>query len=469
MNLRQLLLILYARRGIAAMALLATMLTTFAVTLLLPKSYEATTTLVMNFKGADPVSGLMMPAQMIPGYMATQIDIIQSKSVAMSVVDALRLDRVPVLRQKFQEEMDGRGDMRDWLSDILLKGLAVVPSRESSVINLSYRATDPDFAAAVANAFAAEYKKTAIQLRVQPLKDASVYFDARMQALRSNLEQAQARMSAFQQEKGLVSVDNRLDVENGRLNDLSTQLVAVQGQLAEARSRRREVGRGDPVEAPDVLNNTLVQNLQSQLVQAEARLSDVDAKFGVNNPARQSAQAEVDKLRAALAAQVRTTSNSVASAANILLHREAEIRASLQQQKARVLELNRTRDDLALLTRDVDSAQRAYDALQARSSQTALEGQSNQTEIAVLSPALAPVKASSPRMVVNMALSLVLGALLGGGAALLAEMLDRRVRSAADLDLDEGACLGVFKARDIRPAQHNRVRAFLARPTTAGA
>jgi chain length determinant protein EpsF len=469
MNLGQLLLILRARRAIVVGVLLATMLTTLVVTLLMPKSYEATTTLVMNFKGADPVSGMMMPAQMIPGYMATQIDIIQSKNVAMAVVDALKLHRSPAIRAKFQDEMQGRGDIRDWLSDILLKNVTVVPSRESSVINLSYRGSDPDFAAAVANAFATEYKKTAIQLRVQPLKDASVYFNAQLQALRGNLEQAQGRMSKFQQEKGLVSVDNRLDVENGRLNDLSTQLVAVQGQLAEAQSRRREVARGNPTEAPDVLNNALIQNLQSQLVQAEARLSDVDAKFGVNNPAHQSAQAEADKIRAALAAQVQTTSNGVSSSAKILQSREAEIRASLQQQKDRVLELNRTRDDLALLTRDVDSAQRAYDALQARSSQTALEGQSNQTEVAVLSTALAPVNASSPRMLVNMALSVMLGLLLGGGAAVVIEMLDRRVRSAADLDLEQGAYLGAFSAHGLRPVKHNRVRAFLARPSTAGA
>nr|WP_314544162.1 chain length determinant protein EpsF [uncultured Massilia sp.] len=469
MNLRQLLLILHARRVVVAGVLVATMLTTFVVTLVLPKSYEATTTLVMNFKGADPVSGMMMPAQMIPGYMATQIDIIQSKSVAMAVVDALKLDRAPALQQKFLDDMDGKGDIRDWLSDILLKSVTVVPSRESSVINLSYRASDPAFAAAVANAFANEYKKTAIQLRVQPLKDASLYFNEQMRTLRANLEQAQARMSRFQQEKGLVSVDNRLDVENARLNDLSTQLVLVQGQLVEAQSRRREVARGNPVEAPDVLNNTLIQNLQTQLVQAEARLSDVDAKFGVNNPARQSAQAEVDKLRAALAAQVTTTSNSVASSAKILQGREAEIRASLQQQKAKVLELNRTRDDLAVLTRDVDSAQRAYDALQARSNQTALEGQSNQTEIAVLSPALAPVAPSSPKMLVNMVLSLVLGMLLGSGAAIVIEMLDRRVRSRADLEAEEGAYLGSFAAVGLRPARRNPVRAFLARQTMARA
>lgn len=467
MTLSQLLLILYARRKVLIGTLVLTMLTTFLLTLSMPKSYEASTTLVMNFKGADPVTGVTMPAQMIPGYMATQVDIIQSKSVALGVVETLKLDQDPPYRQKFIKKMRGEGDIKDWLADALLKDLAVEPSHESSVLVLNFKGSDPALVAAIANTFASEYKKIAIQLRVQPLKDASAYFNGQMQAARANLEQAQSRVSRYQQEKGLVSADDRLDVESARLNELSTQLVAVQGQLAEAQSRQRQLGRGAAGEAPDVLGNPIVQALSAQLAQAEARFSDVAAKLAPKHPNYQAAQAEVAKIRASLAAQVRMTSNSVASSARMLQGREAELRTSLENQKARVLELNRARDELAVLTRDVDSAQRAYDALLTRLSQASLEGQSNQTEVAVLSPALAPVNQSSPRMFLNMALSLVLGLVFGGGVAVLAEMLDRRVRSQADLETGDAPFLGVVSiartanTRQGRPA--SRMRALTAK------
>lgn len=442
MNLNQLLLILYARRKIVLGTLLTTMLTTLVLTLVLPKTYEASTALVMNFKGSDPVTGSTIPAQMMPGYMATQVDIIQSRSVATGVVERLRMQDAPAVRRKFQEEREGRGDIKDWLAGILLKNLSVVPSRESSVIGLSYQGSDPEFAAAVANAFAQEYKETAIRLRVQPLKEATAYFSEQMDTLRANLERSQSRLSKFQQDHGLVSVDVRMDVENARLNDLSSQLVVVQGQLADAVSRQREVMRGNPADIPDVVANPLVQTLGAQLSQAEARFAEIDSRLAANNPLHQSAKAEVDKIRAALAAQVRTASNSVTSGATILRNREAGIVAALQDQKAKVLELNRTRDELAVLTRDLENAQRAYDALLGRFNQTSLEGQSNQADVAVLSPALAPVSPSSPRLSLNLALALMLGLLLGAGAAIVIEMLDRRVRSHADLIADDLPFLG---------------------------
>lgn len=459
MNLTQLLLILYARRGILLGTLVVTMMTTYAVTLMLPKSYQATTTMVMNFKSADPVTGNMMAAQLLPGYMATQLDIIQSKNVGMRVVDALKMTSSPAVQEAFQQEMLGKGDIRDWLATALLKNLKVVPSRESSVIDLMYSGSDPQFAAAVANAFAAEYQKAALQLRVQPLRQASVYFAEQMQGARDNLEQAQSRLSKFQQEKGLVSVDNRLDVETSRLNDLSSQLVAVQGQLADAQSRQRAVSAGNPAEAPDVMSNPLIQNLKSSLVQAEARFSDIASKLDTNHPTYQGAKAEVDKIRGELNAHVALTSSSVVNGARMLSGREAEMRSSLEKQKAKVLELNRSRDEMAVLMRDVESAQRAYDALMARANQTNLEGQSNQTDVAILSPALAPVSPSSPRMSINMALSVILGVLLGGGASVLIELLDRRIRSREDLQMDADVpFLGSFAEN--RPVRKKGGRMF---------
>ena len=84
-------------------------------------------------------------------------------------------------------------------------------------MEISFKGSDPAFAAAVANAFAEEYQKLSIQLRVEPMKQASTYFNGQLKLLRDNVEVTQARLSKYQQEHGIVSVDNRLDVESNRL------------------------------------------------------------------------------------------------------------------------------------------------------------------------------------------------------------------------------------------------------------
>jgi succinoglycan biosynthesis transport protein ExoP len=443
MNFAQFLTILNARKRILLLTLAITVLATVVVSLLLPKSYQATSTIVMNFKGVDPLTGLVLPGQLTPGYMATQIDIIGSKNVALRVVDHLRLAESPAVQAQFQEATKGQGTVRDWLADLLLRKIEVVPSRESSVVGISFKGSDPAFVAAVANAFAEEYQRLSIQLKVEPMKKASGYFNDQIKLLRDNFEQAQSRLSKYQQDHGIVSVDNRLDVESNRLNDLSAQLVAAQTQAMEGRSRQSVAqGRGD---SPDVNNNPLIQSLRANLSTAESKLAEAGQRLSSNHPQYLSARAEVEKLRASLNENLRMTQNSVGSNASVLNQRESEIRAALDAQRTRVLELNRTRDEMNVLSKDVESAQRAFEMASQRQSQTRIEGQSEQSDVALLNPAVAPLEPAGPRVMLNTALSLFLGTLLGIGLCMLAEMFDRRVRSESDLsDVADVPVLGTI-------------------------
>src|SRR5690606_19051954 len=108
-------------------------------------------------------------------------------------------------------------------------------------------------------------------------------------------------------------------------------------------------------------------------------------------------------------------------------------RAQVAEQKRKVLELNRMRDELAVLQRDVETAQHTMDNVTERFSQTSIEAQSNHIDIAVLSAAQEPGAAYTPKIPLNMALALVVGMVMGIGLGLIAEMLDRRVRSSDDL------------------------------------
>ncbi len=433
MNLSQFLLILQARRKVILLILAVTVVVTLVVSLVLPKQYKATSSVVLNYKASDPVTGLVVSPQALPGFMPTQVAIINSPSVALAVVDSLKLTQQQAVKDAYEADDHGELDIRNWLAALLLKKLDAVASKESSVIDITYRAEDPQFAALVSNAFAAAYQNVSMQLKLDPTRKASVYFNDQVKVLRDAYEQAQTKLSKYQEEHGITNLDNRTDVENNRLNDLSTQLVMAQGALAEAQSRRRQASGGGAGESPDVNSNALIQNLRANLASSEARFEQAAKRLGTNHPDYQSAKAERDGLRAQLAAATSSISASVGSNATILAKREAEIRAEFEAQKRKVLEMNRTRDELSVLTRELESAQRAYELTTQRFAQTNLEGQSNQSDISLLSAAVPPANPSSPRIFVNLVLSIFVGTILGVMAALGLELTNRRVRSEHDL------------------------------------
>jgi chain length determinant protein EpsF len=428
MNFTQFLLVLKARKWVILLTLFVTVATTIVVSLLLPKTYTATTSLVVDFKGADPVTGVMLPPQLMPGYLGTQVSVIGSHNVALKVVDGLQLARSPTVQEQFQEATEGQGSIRDWLADTLIENLVVEPSRDSNVITVSYKGTEPQFSAALANGFAQAYIQTNLELKVQPARQVTAWYDEQIKQLRDNLEQAQTRLSDVQREKGLVASDERIDVETARLSELSGQLVAAQSQAFDASSREKNV-----TNLPEVVNSPVVQNIKAETARAEAKLAEMGKKYGRNHPLYQQALAEMESIKQKVQIELDIAKAGVSATARSARNREAELRGAVATQKTRVLAIKEGRDEVSVLLRDVENAQRAYDTAQQRLSQSRLEAQTTQTNIAVLNPAVPPLQPSSPKLLLNTVLSVVLGSMLAIGIGFMMEMVDRRVRSPHDL------------------------------------
>jgi chain length determinant protein EpsF len=430
MTLQQFLLILRARYKVALLAFLITVATTVVVSLLLPKQYTASTAVVIDVKSPDQVTGMVLQGMMAPGYMATQIDIINSDRVAKAVVKVLKMDQSPAIQAQWQEDTQGRGELVDWLSNLLQRQLDVKPSRESNVININYTGNDPAFAAAVANAFAQAYINVNLDLRLAPARQYAAFFEEQTKVAREKLELAQKALSTYQQANGITSADERLDFETAKLNETSSQLTGVQGQTTDSQSKRSST-QGDTVS--EVMQSPLINGLKADIARLEAKLTESNVNLGKNHPQTQRMEGELATLKVQLDAEVRKITTSIDTTYQVSRQREQQLRGALAAQKSRVLELNRQRDELNVLRRDIESAQRAFEVVSQRASQTNIESQTNQTNISVLNPAVAPADPSKPKVLLNVLVSIFLGTLLGVGLALVLELTNRRVRSAEDL------------------------------------
>jgi uncharacterized protein involved in exopolysaccharide biosynthesis len=195
----------------------------------------------------------------------------------------------------------------------------------------------------------------------------------------------------------------------------------------------------------------MVQSLKMDIVRAESKFSELSDRLGPSHPKYQQAMAEITKLKSQLQDEKAKARSSIGGTASIYKQREAEIRASLAAQKARVLELNLARDQLTVLQRDLDSAQRALDQASQRLTQTTLEGNVNQTDIAILNPATPPMIAVGPQVKFNTILAFFLGGMLGIFMSLTAEKLDRRIRCRDDIsELLELPVLALINSRPVR-------------------
>jgi chain length determinant protein EpsF len=319
------------------------------------------------------------------------------------------------------------------LVDLLKKQLLVTASKDSNVLQVGYQSADPRFSAAVANAFVQAYITTTLELRVDPAKQFSGFFASQSKDARDSLEKAQSRLSAFQRDKGIIAADERLDVENARLNELSSQLVQIQAISSESGSRQVQAQGAQSDRIQEVLNNPLISGLKADLTRSEARFQELSSKFGENHPQVIEARASIAELRSRVDSETRRVSGGVGVTNTINKQREAQVRRELDVQRSKLLELKAVRDQGAVLVREVENAQRMYDSVMQRLSQTAMQAQATQSYANVLTSAEPPAQPASPKLLLNTALAIFLGALIAIGGVLLMELSDRRVRDAEDI------------------------------------
>jgi chain length determinant protein EpsF len=473
MTFGQFLVIMRARWKTALVVLLGTVGLALAFSLTLPRQYIATSTLLVDQYRPDVAGNAVYAGSPSPIFLATQVDVLRSERVARQVIKSLRLAEDTELRDRWLEGAKGEGSFEGWLVSWIQERLDVKPSRDSNIISVSFKSSDAVKAATTANLFAQTFLDVGLQLRVEPARQNSALFDARAKELRAQLEAAQSRLTAYQRDRGVAVVsDGALDVETARLNELSSQLVVLQSLSAESASRQAQLrGGGDGI--AEVVNNPLVITLRAQLTTTEAKLQELESRLGSNHPQVLETRAAIDSLRARVETETRRVSGTVGVTNTINRQRESEVRASLETQRARVLRLRQAREEGMVLVRDVEAAQRAYEAVLTRLSQTSLETKTTQGSAYVLSEATPPFLPSSPNHVRTLLVAVVIGSVLAIGMAIVREVVDRRVRTVEELPQSLGLPLlgvlprpggGTARIAGMRPQQLAAATAFRSLP-----
>lgn len=431
MTLQQILLILRARRRLIAGIFLAFTVAGIVAAFVLPRTYTASVELVIDVKSTNNMLGGALPPQLVASYIRTQMDIISSRQVLERAAARPEVAQDAVLRAQWRAATDEQMPFHEWFARKLDRDIDITPGKDSNMVTLSYACTAPDRCARVVNAVSKAYLDTNLEMQVVPAQHYAEWFDARTKGLRDKLEVAQRKLSEYQRAHGIVATDERLDVETSRLDELSRQLVLAQTERSSSRSRSGHINRADTV--PEVVQNPLIAGLKGELARVEAQRADAAAHLGPNHPELVRLNGEVASLKARIALETSRIVGSIGTSDRVNAAHEAEMRAAVQAQKQRVLELKGQRDEIAMLQKDVENAQRTYDLVTGRLAETSLEGQAQQTNVLVLAPASTPTTPSGPRRPLIVSLSAIFALLSGIGLALALEMVRRRVHCEADV------------------------------------
>lgn len=418
MSILQFLRIFWARRMIVLIAMVASCLGAYVVTLLVAPRYEATAKVMLNFiTRADPITGETV-GRSAAAFVEAQTELLSDYSVTGRVVDEFGWLSDPGRINAYQARpsSDTR-DFRRWLSQEIADNTQT--NVNGTVLNITYRAPSAIMARVGAETLRSAFLDQSLVVRRAEAAKNAQFYAGQAESARKLAETAEMAKAAYERESGIIMDGRQSDLDSERLAALAAQAAA-----------------GPTSAAPMVSSSAALE-----LAQIDAKMADLGSRLGPNHP-------EMQELRARRAALSKLASDeqSASQLASRGMNSMSALNQALAAQKQRVLSQRDKVERLRQLQAEVDLRRDQYRSAAQRSAQFLMESAAVDVGMTPVGVVVTPKDPVFPNKKLMVGGALALGTMLGLAIALLLELLNRRVRGVEDLHLSSDIpCLCVVE------------------------
>jgi capsular exopolysaccharide synthesis family protein len=394
-------------------------------------------------------------------FYQTQYELLQSRSLALRVVQDLNLTEHPLFREQQAQDDEGKllplPQRQQALADALLASITVEPVRNSRLVKIDVDSPDPALAAKIANAWSQAYIAQNLERRFDASSYARKYLEERLAQLKARLEDSEKQLVSFASTQQIVSVgDDKPSLSAQNLSDLNASLAQAQDDRIRAEAAWRQAMVGSGMGLPQVVANPLIQSLREERSKVAADYQDKLRVYKPDYPDMQRLKGQLDEIDRQIGNEVSNIRASIKATFDAAQAQESLLKERIGGLKGDVLDLQNRSIQYNILKREADTNRQIYDALLQRYKEIGVAGGVGANNIFVVDKAEVPEGRYKPNLLLNLAIAMLLGGMLGVLAAFARHYLDRSIHDPRQLQaLLHRPVLGVVPrlAAGMTPAQ----------------
>ncbi|MEW6630477.1 MAG: polysaccharide biosynthesis tyrosine autokinase [Pseudomonadota bacterium] len=470
-----------------------------------PKQYMSVASVLIDEglnKVMDDISAASATMQ-TDASLLSQIEILTSARLASVVVDKLKLDQNPdfmnppqsalakgvgfvrgiigYFRSSSADEIPGIENVDAATREAMIKEAGhdyavlklqseVLAQRNgrSYVLSIGYQSTNPALATAVTKAYADAYLADQLNASFDATERAAVWLQGRLTELRESSQAASLAVEKFRAAHGLSANSDGQLMSDKQLSDLNAQLIVAQADTARASARYQqykaivdsgsESAFNDSAVGADQPSSSVIIALKTRYLAIAKRLQDVETNFGKDHPQAVALAKEKADVSAQIFGQLKQLTESYRNDFEVAQARESALRDKISTAAGKSSVDNQSQVKLKELDQQAQALTTLYQTFLSRYEEASQQQSFPVGKVRVISDATMPLTASSPRTSRVLALSLVLGLMLGAGFGGLNEFNERFFRTGEDVRDRVGLkflgylpMIGGGKSRDAKP------------------
>jgi polysaccharide biosynthesis transport protein len=227
---------------------------------------------------------------------------------------------------------------------------------KSRVIVIEFQSADPDLAVRVANSIADGYLVLQQDARQDQARNASQWYAGRIDELRRNVSEAEAKAEDFRSKSSLFVGTNNTTLSNQQMGEVNTQLNNARALKADAESKarliREMIQSGKPIESSEILNSESMRTPSQQRVALRAQLAEQSSTLLGNHPRIKELKAQLADLDTQIRDEAAKLARTLENDARAASGRVQELSASLEQLKKQATATNGQDVQLRALERE---------------------------------------------------------------------------------------------------------------------
>lgn len=323
----------------------------------------------------------------------------------------------------------------------MLKSIDISPTRLSRLVAIGFTSSDPSFSAKIANAWAVNFIQTNLERKIQATAYGRDLLQQQLAQLKERLDGSQRQLVAYASAQRIINLpaqsagDGKTTAERSIVADdlaaLNAALSQATADRIQAEARYQQAGRAGA--SAEALRNQAINNLRQKRAELAAEYQRLMTQFEPGYPAAKAIQSQIDQLDRSIGREESRVSGSLLAEYREAQGRENALQGKVDQLKSSYLDLRRRSIQYNIYQQEVDTNRALYDGLLQRFKEIGVAGGVGVNNIAVVDPADIPQKPSSPRLLVNLAVSLLLGLGLGAGIAFALEQMDEAIADPTEV------------------------------------
>jgi succinoglycan biosynthesis transport protein ExoP len=305
--------------------------------------------------------------------------------------------------------------------------LVVNPIKNTRLVEISFATPNPGLSRILAEAHAKGFIQMSQESRFELTNEAREFLDVKNEELKKKLEQSEDALNRYRQEHGVVSMDKGENIVVERLVEVNRQLTGARAQRLEAESLFRVVENKSTQYLAQVLSQGLIPAHRSNLLALENEKVKLSTVFKPDHPRIIELSQQITEAKRALNTEINNVVRGIQENYFATRAKEQAIQSEAQKQQQTALNSKQVGVEFAVLEEEVKVNRAVYESVLRRLSETSVSNDLAISNMQIAQHAERSKNPSEPNIGLNLALSAVLGLMMGFGLAFFLEYLDSSV------------------------------------------